>query len=178
MNSKIIFYVLLNNIRSSHNVGSIFRTSDAFGVSKVILTGFTPYPTLGEKDKRRAGIKEKVTKDIAKTALGAQNSVLFEYRKNALLKIKQLKKEGFKIIALENNIEEKRKITKLSEIKLTKKICLILGAEVGGVEKNILKLADQIVEIPMYGKKESLNVSVAFGVACYKISEEKNRLKN
>lgn len=170
MSSKIIFYVLLDNIRSNHNVGSVFRTADAFGISKIILTGLTPYPSLGEKDKRRKGIQEKATKDIAKTALGAEKTVEFEYCKSPITTIKNLKKEGFKIMALENNLNEKAKPVEISKQKFTGKICLILGAEVEGIAKNILKISDQIIEIPMKGKKESLNVSVAFGVAAYELT--------
>jgi len=146
-------FVVLDNIRSALNVGAIFRTADSFGVEKIFLCGTTPIPgQLG-----RAG------KDLAKTALGAQNYVSWEYKKRTIDAIKQLKKQGFRIVALEqakNSIDIRR-------YKPKAKVALVLGFEVSGVSKSVLKQCDKIIEIPMLGKKESLNVSVAFGVASY-----------
>jgi len=150
--------VILDNIRSTHNVGSIFRTADALGVDKIILGGTTPAPV------DRFG-RERM--DIGKVALGAEKSVAWRYEENILLAFKKLKKEGFQIICLEqaeNSIDYKK--IKLGNIG---KVAFVLGEEVKGINKNILKLADIITEIPMCGQKESLNVSVAFGVALFRI---------
>lgn len=144
--------VVLDNIRSVHNVGSIFRTADALGVSKIYLCGCTPSPV------DRFGRERK---DLAKTALGAEKSVKWEYQKDTVSVLKSLKKNGFEIIA----IEQDRKSEDCRKMKVKSKIALILGNEVDGISKEILKSADKIVEIPMFGKKESLNVSVSFGIA-------------
>ena len=149
------FFVIAHNIRSLYNVGSIFRTADAFGVSKVYLTGYTGTP----KNLNHA-------KKISKSALGAEKWVDWEYCRFAAKLIKDLKKQKVKIIALENNV----KSTDIGKYKPKFPLALVLGEEVGGVPKPILKLCDMVVEIPMVGKKESLNVSVAFGVAAYKIT--------
>ena len=146
-------FVVLDNIRSALNVGAIFRTADSFGVEKIFLCGTTPRP----------GQFGRSGKDLAKTSLGAENFVPWEYRKRTIDAVKQLKKQGFRIVALEqakNSIDIRR-------YKPKAKVALVLGFEVSGVSKSVLKQCDKIIEIPMLGKKESLNVSVAFGVASY-----------
>jgi len=143
-------YVLAHNIRSMHNVGSIFRTSDGAGVKKIYLTGYSACPP---------------RKEIEKTALGAEKSVEWEFHKDPTSVIKMLKADGVQIVALEKN----RKSTDISKLKPKYPACLVIGNEIDGVEKGILKLADKVVEIPMYGKKESLNVSVAFGIGIYNL---------
>lgn len=148
--------LILHNIRSNHNVGAIFRTADGAGVSKLYLTGYTPAPL--DQFKR-------VNNEIAKTALGAEQSVPWEKRENILDLITELKKESHKILALEQN----EKSVDYREVKLSGKTILIVGNEVGGVEGDVLNLCDQIIEIPMRGAKESLNVAVATGVAIYKL---------
>lgn len=153
---KISQALILPDIRSAINVGAIFRTADAVGISKIYLTGYTPRPT----DKFG-----RIQKDIAKSALGAEGFVEWEYQKSLVSLISKLKKQGFHIIALEQN---KRAID-YRKIKISGKIAIILGPEVTGLPKNILDKSDTIVEIPMYGKKESLNVSVACGVALFRI---------
>jgi tRNA G18 (ribose-2'-O)-methylase SpoU len=157
-----MFYVVAHNIRSLFNVGSLFRTADAFSVSKIYLTGYTPTPEL---------FKHKVK--ISKTALGAEEFVPWEHKISPVRLVKELKLKHPKIqvVALENNI--KGKTIKLNKFKPKFPLVLILGEEVGGVEKPLLKMADKVVEIPMFGQKESLNVSVAFGVAAYEISKHK-----
>jgi tRNA G18 (ribose-2'-O)-methylase SpoU len=154
-----MFYVIAHNIRSLFNVGSLFRTADAFSVSKIYLTGYTPTPEL---------FKHKVK--ISKTALGAEEFVPWEHKISPVRLVKELKLKHPKIqvVALENNI--KGTTIKLNKFKPKFPLVLILGEEVGGVEKSLLKMADKVVEIPMFGKKESLNVSVAFGVAAYHIA--------
>lgn len=149
------FFVVAHNIRSRHNVGSIFRIADSLGVSKIYLTGFTPTPP-----------HEK----ISKVALGAENFVAWEQSKSPLLLIKKLRKDNKKIsvVALENNIKSKKLIS-LNKFKPKFPLALVIGEETKGVPKKILDLCDSIVEIPMQGQKESLNVSIAFGIAAYKI---------
>jgi tRNA G18 (ribose-2'-O)-methylase SpoU len=149
-------FVLLHNIRSVHNVGSIFRTSDALGIDKIYLSGFTPTP------KDRFGRNRK---DVSKVALGAEKTIPWEYLNDPKKIINTLKNDDFKIIGLEQseNSQDYKKV------KLTDKILFIVGNEVEGIEKNILKLCDVVAEIPMKGDKESLNVSVAFGVALFRI---------
>jgi len=148
--------VVLDNIRSVHNVGSIFRTADALGVAKIYLCGTTPTPT------DRFGRERK---DLMKVALGAEKSVAWEYVADTLALVKKLKKAGWQIAALEQDATS----VDLRKAKVSEKIALVLGNEVGGVDIKILALADTIVEIPMKGKKESLNVSVSFGIAGYEL---------
>ncbi len=167
----MIIAVVLHNIRSVHNVGSIFRTADAAGVEKIYLCGITPTP------HDRFG---NLRKDFMKVALGAEKSLLWNSEKSTLRVINALKKDGWKIFAVE---QSKQSIPyfklKISDKKM--KIALILGDEVRGLPPKVLKLADQILEIPMRGTivrdathpkhsgsgKESLNVSVAFGVIVF-----------
>ena len=156
MNGKL--NLILHNIRSNHNVGSIFRTADGAGVSKLWLTGYTPAPL---------GQFKRVNAEIAKTALGAEQSVEWEKRENILELITELKNLDYKIWALEQN----EKSVDYREVKLTGKTALIVGNEVGGVEAEVLNMCDQIIEIPMRGEKESLNVAVATGVAVFKLLE-------
>jgi 23S rRNA (guanosine2251-2'-O)-methyltransferase len=142
--------IIAHNIRSMHNVGSIFRAADGFGVSKVYLTGYTGCPP----DVR-----------ISKVALGADEFVPWEKTRSLVRLITKLRKQGVRIVALENNKDYK--ITSLYKYKAKFPMALILGEEVKGHTKKILDLMDDIVEIPMHGQKESLNVSVAAGVAMY-----------
>ncbi|MEW5805125.1 MAG: RNA methyltransferase [Patescibacteria group bacterium] len=150
-----MFCLVLDNLRSALNAGAIFRTADAVGVERIYLCGITPRPS----QSGRAG------KDLAKTALGAEKHLAWEYKKRAGDAINQLKKQRFKIIALEQD----KKAVDVFKFRLGKKqkIALVLGNEVRGISKNILKKCDKIIYIPMFGKKESLNVAVAFGIASY-----------
>jgi len=152
-NQKIL---IIHNIRSTHNVGSIFRTCDAIGIDRIILSGYSPTPL------DRFG---RVRSDMAKTALGAEKSIKWETVSNLGKKISELKKEGFKIVAL----EQSEKSIDYKKYKPKGNIAIILGEEVNGITKKLLELADIILEIPMNGKKESLNVSVATGVLLYRL---------
>jgi len=148
--------IILDNIRSVENAGSIFRTAEGLGVLKIILVGTTPAP-LDRFGRER--------KDFIKVSLGTEKIVEWEYAKNIRPVMAELKSQGFKIIALEQH----PKANKLSSYN-TKKLnnfALIVGNEVEGVSKETLELADDIIEIPMMGSKESLNVSVATGVALF-----------
>ncbi len=149
--------VILDNIRSLHNVGSIFRTSDAVGVEKIYLCGITPTPT------DRFG---NLLNDFAKTALGAEKTVPWEKVSSNWRCVERLKREGFFVIAFEQTPEAQDIFSFRSSVSL-EKIVLVMGNEVNGVSKATLKRADISLEIPMVGKKESLNVAVAFGIAVY-----------
>lgn len=155
---KFPVYLLLHDIRSTYNVGSIFRTADAAGITKIYLSGFTPTP------EDRFG---RPRKDIAKTALGAEKNISWEQIADSKKLILKLKKENFLIIALEqdkNSVDYKK-------IRIKKPTLVILGNEPSGISKSILKMADLIAEIPMKGNKESLNVSVAAGIFFFRILE-------
>jgi tRNA G18 (ribose-2'-O)-methylase SpoU len=148
--------VLLHNIRSTHNVGSIFRTADALGVSSIYISGYTPTPV--DKFNRDR-------KDISKVALGAEKNIKWQYIDDPKSFIRKQKKSGFQIVGL----EQTEKSVDYKKVKTEARLLFIVGNEVGGVEKDILSLCDVVAEIPMKGKKESLNVSVAFGVALFRI---------
>ncbi len=150
--------VLLHNIRSVHNVGSIFRTADALKIEKIYLCGITPSPLteLG-----------KIRKDFIKVSLGSEKTVPWEKTKFTGAIIKKLRAKNYQILAVE---QSKDSIPYYScKTKKNNKIAIILGNEIKGIPDSILKLTDKILEIPMSGKKESLNVSVAFGIVLYRI---------
>lgn len=146
--------LILLDIRSSENVGSIFRTSDAAGVSKLFLAGYTPAPL----DR----FKRKNTK-LAKAALGAEQFVPWESALDVQELIARLKKEGWQIVAVE---QDPRSVS-YETFRPASRVAYILGNEVEGVAKEALEACDAIVEIPMRGKKESLNVSVAAGIVLF-----------
>lgn len=151
------FFALLHNIRSAHNVGAIFRTAEGAGISGLYLAGHTPAPFSKEFWKTRAH------RDIEKTALGAETYIPWEHHKQAWRVIERLKKEGVSIIAL----EQTKNSMDYTVFKPKFPLCIVVGNEINGLPQSILKRSDQIIEIPMRGKKESLNVSVAFGIAAY-----------
>ena len=152
--------IIAHNIRSTHNVGAIFRTAEGFGVAKIILSGYSPYPRIPH-DPRLPHISEKLTNQIHKTALDAEKMVPFEYIEAPPLE--SLKKEGYRIVGLE---QEDRSIN-LADYRAPEKIALLIGEEVHGIEAKLLAECEDILEIPMVGKKESFNVSVATGIALY-----------
>ena len=147
---RLPIYALVENIRSMHNVGSIFRTSDGVRLKKLFLSGFTARPP---------------RKEIDKTALGSTDSVPWEYMNDPLPKIKALKEQGVQIIVVEHTSAS----ISYSEANFRFPLCLIMGNEVDGVSEEVISLADQAVDIPMYGIKQSLNVSVAYGIVLYHI---------
>jgi tRNA G18 (ribose-2'-O)-methylase SpoU len=155
--------VIAHNIRSTHNVGAIFRTCEGFGVSKIILSGYSPYPKL-ETDNRLPHISEKLSNQINKTALGAETMVPFEYQETP--NFESLKQNGYKIIGLE---QDKRSIP-LHQYMVHNKIALLLGEEVNGITDDLRNQCDDLIEIPMVGQKESFNVSVATGIALYALT--------
>ena len=145
------FVLILPNIRSGHNVGAIFRAADGAGVDKLYLTGYTPCPPHTQIDK---------------VALGAEKWMPWEYCKQAGSLLKKLKKMGYNIVALEQTKSSRNIFHWRPKFPLA----LVLGNEKTGVSKSLLKYCDKAVEIPMSGKKNSLNVSVAAGIAMYQVS--------
>lgn len=162
--------VLLDNIRSAHNVGSLLRTADGMGVSKVVMCGITPYPSGSDNDERLPHVASGAHKLISKTSLGAENSVEWEYEKDIFNAISRFRSDGFHIISIE---QDKSAVTleNFSRAKNSEKIVIVLGHEVDGVNKKVLKMSDQIVEIPMHGTKESFNVSIAGALAMYELAK-------
>jgi tRNA G18 (ribose-2'-O)-methylase SpoU len=149
---------ILDNLRSVYNVGSIFRTANAVGIDKIILCGTTPTPLDNKGNKR---------KDFTKVALGAEETVAWEYREETRSTIEELKNENYFIISLEQN--ENSIDYKAIDIHDKENIAFVVGHEVDGITKDVLEVSDITVEIPMLGTKESLNVTIAFGVAAYRI---------
>lgn len=155
--------VIAHNIRSTHNVGSIFRTCEGFGVKRLILSGYTPYPS-HDGDSRLPHIAQKLTNQIQKTALGAEKLVPFEYSPEP--PIDSLKREGYTVVGLE---QDTRSIM-LNDYSPSEKTVLLLGEEVEGIEHSLRDACDVLLEIPMQGRKESFNVSVATGIALYALT--------
>lgn len=146
------FLLILPDIRSCHNVGAMFRTADACGADKIYLTGYTARPPKPQIDK---------------VSLGAEKWVPWEYAADTLAVVQGLKKTGVHIVALEKTAMS----TKIGKVDLSFPLALIVGNEVTGVGDELLALCDQVVHIPMYGRKESLNVSIAAGIGMYVIGE-------
>ncbi|MCB0487648.1 MAG: RNA methyltransferase [Cyclobacteriaceae bacterium] len=154
---KLPIVILLDNVRSLHNVGSAFRTADAFRVQKIYLTGITGTPP---------------HREIQKTALGATESVEWEYQESAEAVTMQLKKDGYKIIVVEQTTES----TSLNDFDPTdgNKYCLVFGNEVDGVSEGVIALADKAIEIPQSGTKHSINVSVCVGIVVWELFRKMN----
>lgn len=154
--------LIAHNLRSSHNVGSLLRTAEGLGVSKVILSGYTPHP-VHANDRRLPHESAKVTAMIHKTALGAETMLPWSYHKDIVPVIAKLQKDGWTVAAIEQ-AEDSRS---LPDYHPPQKIVLIVGREVEGVEPEVLAACDTILEIPMFGKKESYNVVQAAAMALY-----------
>lgn len=151
MHAKAVF---LHNVRSAHNVGSIFRTADAAGASRIYLTGYTPRPVDGFG---------RINKDIAKTALGAESMVPWEYTKHPAPLLARLKAEGWTVVGVE---QDERAVPYRTFIQPGPCV-FVLGNEVRGLSSQMRALCDLLLEIPMHGSKESLNVSVAAGIVLF-----------
>lgn len=154
--------LIAHNLRSCHNVGSLLRTADGLGIDAVYLTGYTPYPLM-PNDIRLPHIAAKLTRQIEKTALGAEKTVPWKHYHTALEPITELQKDGYAVTAIEQHPSS----TALPEFVPSEKVVLLVGREVEGIEPEILALADSVVEIPMYGEKESFNVVQAAAMAMY-----------
>src|SRR3989344_6836390 len=152
--------VLLHNIRSAHNVGGIFRTAEGAGVSHIYLSGYTPTPS------DRFGRSQK---EIEKTALGAEKNVPWEHHATPMRLLSKLKKGGWNIVGVEQDARAKDYRTFSAGRKINSRILFVFGNEVRGLSQELRKNCDSIVEIPMHGKKESLNVSVAAGIILFSV---------
>lgn len=150
-NRKHPVFLMLHNIRSMWNVGSMFRTADAAGIEKIIISGYTATPP---------------RKEIDKTALGAQNSVQWEHHPHPIPFLEAMKKQGVAVFGLEIT-EGSRHYTEVGSGDFP--LCLIVGNEVDGIEYEVLSRCDGILEIPQYGTKHSLNVAVAAGIALFEL---------
>ncbi len=154
--------LILDNIRSAYNVGALLRTADGLAVSKVYMTGYTPYPK-EKNDTRLPHISRKQTLQIDKTSLGASQSVNWKHETDINALIKKLKEDGYMVATLEQD----QKATLLGEFTPPDKLALIAGNEVEGVAREVIDESDIAIEIPMLGKKESFNVAVATAMALY-----------
>lgn len=153
---KSISFLILHNIRSAHNVGSIFRTADAAGVSKIYLTGYTPLP-VDKFGRKRA--------EIAKVALGAEEIIPFEHVTSPSLLIKRLKSKGVKVVC----VEQTTNAVDYKKLSLRYPVAFLFGNEVSGVSKKLEQHCDLTSHIPMHGTKESLNVAVAVGTFLFRV---------
>ena len=151
--------LIIHDIRSVHNVGALFRTADSVGISRIIISGYSPTPL------DRFG---RVRSDMAKSALGAELSVPWEYCENIFEKIQEYKKNNYTVIGLEQHEQS----IDYKKIDKTKNMVFIIGTETTGMESTLLELCDIIAEIPMHGEKESLNVSVATGILLYRVLDQ------
>ncbi len=154
---------VLDSVRSRYNVGAIFRTADGLGVSRLYLCGITPRP---DREEDRVG--------IAKTALGAEQTVPWEGVGETGELVDRLKREGYFVLALETDVHglPLAELTSDPRLLSSARIALVVGHELYGIHADVLQLADQIVEIPMHGTKRSLNVEVAFAIATYALQRE------
>ena len=163
-------HLILHNIRSILNVGAILRTAEGLGVERVIFSGYTPTPLPVSKELPH--IAESITAKIHKTALGAEEYLNLTHTKDILQTILKYRENGFQIIGLENNLIDSRLIQINSpnfQKQIGQKIVLILGEEVEGISDELKARCDRFVEIPMVGRKESFNVSVATGMILYEL---------
>ena len=164
MNRDII--IVAHDIRSCHNVGAILRTAEGMGVSQIILSGYTPYP-LSQRDGRLPHESAKITKQIHKTALGAEDMVNWNHDNRAVFDIlSELQNDGYEVCALE---QSPLSVSLSSYTPSKEKIAVVIGREVEGVEEAILQVCDVVLEIPMLGHKESFNVVQATAIALYRL---------
>ena len=158
--------VIAHNIRSTHNIGAILRTADGFGVSHVYCTGYTPYPTL-PGDTRLPHLRNKLTGQIHKTALGAETTMPIAQSDDLASTLAAITAAGYQLVALEQSPQA----VMLPDFTPPQKIALLLGEEVHGIPTDLLAKCRAVIEIPMQGKKESFNVSVATGITLYGITQ-------
>lgn len=163
--------LVLDNIRSTYNVGAILRSAEGFGVSRVILSGYTPRVHDGALLPH---LRAKLDKEIHKSALGAEDMLDIYSSGDIISDLKKYREDGFVIVGLENNIDDNRLFNiddSEFKTKLGENIVLILGEEVHGINNSLYDLIDLFAEIPMRGQKESFNVSVAAGIALYELTK-------
>lgn len=165
-------YLIAHDIRSAHNVGAFFRTCDGLGVNEILFSGYTPYPTF-DNDQRLPHFADKLTRQIHKTALGAETTVNFQCFQTLDSVIKHLRENDTILVALEQHPKSLslRECTAVLKNTYAKSdVALLLGNEIHGVDDATLEQVDLITEIPMHGTKESLNVSIAAGIALYELT--------
>ena len=149
--------LIVQNVRSLFNVGAMFRCADVFGIDKIYLCGYTGFPPRDQ---------------IKKTALGAEEWIPWERKRQTPTLLKKLKKQGWQIIALETCLTARqagKKVKPLPKFKPKFPVALVVGNEIKGISKNVIELADEVVEIPMQGKTDSLNVAIASGITMYQL---------
>lgn len=156
--------LIAHDIRSTHNVGSLLRTAECFGVNHTYFTGYTPYPTV-ENDDRLPHISAKLTAQVHKTALGTEQTTPWSHNDSIYELINSLRTEGYAIVAL----EQTETSISLPDFRTSQKLALLIGREVEGIDANLLAQCDFALEIPQFGKKESLNVIQATAIALYHI---------
>ena len=161
-NACMQILLIVHNIRSTHNVGSLLRTAECLGVKEVYLTGYTPYPLL-KQDSRLPHESARTHKQIHKTALGAEDMLNIHRYETLAKAVSDIRRHKIDIVA----IEQHPKATPMPLFKPTTDVALLMGNEVKGLEKAALDLCDEVIEIPMLGKKESLNVVQAASIALY-----------
>lgn len=154
--------VIAHNVRSTHNVGSLLRTAEGLGVTKVYLTGYTPYPAI-KKDDRLPHLAAKLSRQIAKTSLGAEKLVPWKHRDNIFELVDELETKGWQVCALEQTAQA----VSLADFKAPAKVAIVLGREVEGIEAEVLGRLGRHIYIPMHGKKESFNVVQAAAMCLY-----------
>jgi len=155
LSEKAPFVIVLDNVRSHNNIGSVFRTADAFLVEKILLCGITAVPP---------------HRDIQKTALGATESVLWEYYDNTVDALTRLKTEGYTIVAIEQ-VEESAELQDF-QIEAGEKYALIFGHEINGVAQEVIDISDHYIEIPQFGTKHSFNIAVSAGIVLWELSRK------
>ena len=173
--------VVVHNIRSLYNVGAILRTAEGFGVQKVIMSGYTP---CADNPTYLPHIRERIKESLHKTALGAEESVEWSYYKETLDAVKALQDEGYTVYAVEqahDSLSLEEVAEQISDFKFQisnlPKIAVVLGHEVFGVQQEVVDHCTQCIEIPQYGTKHSMNVSVTAGIVMYRLSEALRAVK-
>jgi tRNA G18 (ribose-2'-O)-methylase SpoU len=162
MSEKKSIVVIAHDIRSAHNIGSLFRTCDGLGIDKLYLTGYCPYPQTTQ-DQRLPHVAMRAHKQIAKTALGAESSMPWKHCADIKVALQELIDDGYVIAAL----EQSNKSIDITNYSTPNKIALLLGSEVNGIDPNLLRDINVHLEIPMFGKKESFNVAAAASMALF-----------
>ncbi len=156
-------YLIIDNVRSSENIGSLLRTADGLGIKEVLICGYSPYPKLANNDTRLPHIINKIDAKIHKTALGTEKTQVWNYYPTVTQAINYLKQKGIPIIGL----EQTNLALKLNDYQPPDRLGLVIGNEITGIDQSIVKLCNVVVEIPMIGKKESFNVSIAMAMAMF-----------
>jgi len=156
-------YLIIDNVRSSENIGSLLRTAEGLGIVEVLICGYSPYPRNPANEIRLPHIANKIDVKIHKTALGAEKTQIWNYYSTTSQAIKHLKKMGIHIVGL----EQSKSAIRLNSYQPPSKLGVVVGNEITGIDKSVIKLCDEIVEIPMIGQKESFNVSIAMAMTMF-----------